>query len=43
MFCTRGKALVRTVAEGQGYRIADLEQPIFELDPEAEATRPKHA
>ncbi|MEP7125789.1 MAG: hypothetical protein ABJE95_32965 [Byssovorax sp.] len=37
-----GKVLVRIVAQGQGYRVADFEQEIFELDAEGEATRPKH-
>lgn len=37
-----GKVLVRIVAQGKGYRVADFEQEIFELDAAGEATRPKH-
>lgn len=36
-----GKVLVRIVDQGEGYRVADYEQAIFELDPEGEATRAK--
>lgn len=38
-----GKVLVRIVAQGKGYRVADFEEEVFELDAEGEATRPKHA
>jgi hypothetical protein len=37
-----GKVLIRVVAQGKGYRVADFEEEIFELDAEGEATRPKH-
>lgn len=36
-----GKVLVRVVDQGEGYRVADYEQAIFELDAEGEATRAK--
>lgn len=38
-----GKVLVRIVAQGKGYRVADFEEEVFELDAEGEATRPKLA
>jgi hypothetical protein len=34
-----GKVLVRIVAEGRGYRVADFEEDVFELDPQGEAVR----
>jgi hypothetical protein len=34
--------LVRIVSEGKGYRVADFEEEVFELDAEGEAMRPKH-
>jgi hypothetical protein len=37
-----GKVLVRVVSQGTGYRVADFEEEIFELDAEGEATKPKH-
>lgn len=37
-----GKVLVRVVSQGKGYRVADFEEEIFELDAEGEATKPKH-
>lgn len=37
-----GKVLVRVVTQGKGYRVADFEEEVFELDAEGEATRPKH-
>lgn len=37
-----GKVLIRIVTQGRGYRVADFEQEVFELDAEGEATRPKH-
>jgi hypothetical protein len=36
-----GKVLVRVVSQGKGYRVADFEEEVFELDAEGEATRPK--
>ena len=36
-----GKVLVRVVAQGKGYRVADFEEELFELDAEGEARRPK--
>jgi hypothetical protein len=36
-----GKVLVRVVAQGKGYRVADFEEEVFELDAAGEATRPK--
>jgi hypothetical protein len=36
-----GKVLVRIVAQGQGYRVADFEEEVFDLDVMGEATRPK--
>jgi hypothetical protein len=36
-----GKVLVRIVAQGKGYRVADFEEEVFELDAEGEAKRPK--
>jgi hypothetical protein len=36
-----GKVLVRVVDQGEGYRVADYEQAIFELDAQGEATRAK--
>ena len=38
-----GKVLVRIVAQGKGYRVADFEEEVFELDAEGEAKRPKRA
>lgn len=38
-----GKVLVRIVAQGNGYRVADFEEEVFELDAAGEAVRPKHA
>ncbi len=35
-----GKVLVRVVAEGRGYRVADFEEDVFELDEHGEAVRP---
>lgn len=37
-----GKVLIRVVSQGKGYRVADFEEEVFELDAEGEATRPKH-
>lgn len=37
-----GKVLVRVGAQGQGYRVADFEEEVFELDAQGEALRPKH-
>jgi hypothetical protein len=37
-----GKVLVRIVAQGKGYRVADFEEEVFELDAAGEATRPRH-
>ena len=37
-----GKVLVRVAAQGQGYRVADFEEDVFELDAQGEAVRPKH-
>ncbi len=37
-----GKVLVRIVSQGNGYRVADFEEEVFELDAEGEAMRPKH-
>ena len=37
-----GKVLIRVVSQGKGYRVADFEQELFELDAEGEARRPKH-
>jgi hypothetical protein len=36
-----GKVLVRIVAQGKGYRVADFEEDVFELDEHGEAVRPK--
>jgi hypothetical protein len=36
-----GKVLVRVVSQGEGYRVADFEEEVFELDAAGEATRPK--
>ena len=36
-----GKVLVRVVNQGKGYRVADFEEQVFELDEQGEATRPK--
>ncbi len=36
-----GKVLVRVVAQGEGYRVADFEHEVFELDDRGEAVRPK--
>ena len=38
-----GKVLVRIVAQGKGYRVADFEEEVFELDAEGEAKRPRQA
>jgi hypothetical protein len=38
-----GKVLVRIVAQGKGYRVADFEEEVFELDAAGEATRPRQA
>lgn len=37
-----GKVLVRVAAQGKGYRVADFEEEVFELDAQGEALRPKH-
>jgi len=37
-----GKVLVQIAAQGKGYRVADFEKEVFELDEEGEALRPKH-
>jgi hypothetical protein len=37
-----GKVLVRVVAQGEGYRVADFEEEVFELDEAGQATRPRH-
>lgn len=37
-----GKVLVRIAPQGKGYRVADFEEDVFELDAEGEAVRPKH-
>lgn len=39
---TEGKVLVRVGAQGKGYRVADFEEEVFELDDQGEAVRPKH-
>jgi hypothetical protein len=36
-----GRVLVRVASGGEGYRVADLEQELFELDARGEATRAK--
>ena len=36
-----GKVLVRIVAQGKGYRVADFEEEVFDLDAEGEAKRPR--
>ena len=36
-----GKVLVRIVTQGQGYRVADFEEDVFDLDDRGEATRPR--
>ncbi len=36
-----GKVLIRIVAQGKGYRVADFEEEIFDLDAEGEAKRPR--
>jgi hypothetical protein len=36
-----GKVLVRVVSQGKGYRVADFEEEVFELDAQGEAMRPK--
>jgi hypothetical protein len=38
-----GKVLIRIVAQGKGYRVADFEEEVFDLDAAGEAKRPKHA
>lgn len=35
-----GKVLVRIVAQGKGYRVADFEEEVFELDEAGQARRP---
>ena len=35
--------LVRIVAQGKGYRVADFEEEVFDLDAEGEAKRPRQA
>ncbi len=37
-----GKVLVQIAAQGKGYRVADFEKEVFELDEEGEAVRPKY-
>lgn len=39
---SEGKVLVRVVSQGEGYRVADFEEELFELDAQGEATRPRH-
>ncbi len=36
-----GKVLVRVVAQGKGYRVADFEEEVFELDARGDALHPK--
>lgn len=36
-----GKVLVRVTSQGEGYRVVDLEEELFELDAEGQATRPR--
>lgn len=36
-----GKVLIRVVSRGEGYRVADFEEEVFELDAQGQATRPK--
>jgi hypothetical protein len=36
-----GKVLVRVAAQGRGYRVADFEEEVFELDEQGQATRAK--
>lgn len=36
-----GKVLVRIAPQGKGYRVADFEEEVFELDAEGEAVRPR--
>jgi hypothetical protein len=38
-----GKVLVRIVSQGEGYRVADFEEEVFDLGAEGEATRPRMA
>jgi hypothetical protein len=38
-----GKVLVRIASRGEGYRVADAEEEVFELDADGAATRPKQA
>lgn len=38
-----GKVLLRVSPLGEGYRVADYEQELFELDAQGEATRPRRA
>ena len=38
---SEGKVLVRVVSQGEGYRVADFEEELFELDAQGEATRPR--
>lgn len=37
-----GKVLVRIQSHGEGYRVADFEEELYELDAQGEATQPKH-
>ena len=32
---------MRVVSQGEGYRVADFEEELFELDAQGEATRPR--
>jgi hypothetical protein len=36
-----GKVLVRVISQGQGYRVADFEEDVFDLDADGEAKRPR--
>jgi hypothetical protein len=36
-----GKVLIRVVSQGTGYRVADFEEEVFELDAQGAATKPK--
>jgi hypothetical protein len=35
-----GKVLIRVVSQGEGYRVADFEEEVFELDAAGEAKKP---
>jgi hypothetical protein len=37
-----GKVLVRIVSQGEGYRVADFEEELFELDARGQATQPRY-